>query len=86
MRRRGAAPEETRARRARGETKANFMNITAFCCHNSLYGADGRGVFEKAAVPGVHKVELPCGSRLEPTHILKAFENGADGVAVVFPL
>lgn len=61
-----------------------MLNITAFCCHNALYGVqqDVRTV-KKADVEGVHKIELPCSSRLDPIHILKAFENGADGVVVV---
>lgn len=59
------------------------MNITAFCCHNSLYGgADARSM-GKALARGVHKIELPCGGRLEAIHILKALENGADGVVVI---
>lgn len=59
------------------------MNITAFCCHNSLYGAGESAPAEKAGADGVHKIEVPCSSRVDPIHILKAFENGADGVVVI---
>lgn len=59
------------------------MNITAFCCFNSLYGHDANGNTVRAVAKGVHKVELPCSSRLEALHVLKAFENGADGVIVI---
>jgi len=59
------------------------MKITAFCCHNSLYGVGGAAKMAKAEVPGIHKVEIPCSGRLEPIYILKEFENGADGVVVV---
>jgi F420-non-reducing hydrogenase iron-sulfur subunit len=57
------------------------MNITAFCCYNSLYG--GNGDAHKVGPAGLHKIEVPCSSRVDPIHILKAFENGADGVIVI---
>ena len=59
------------------------MNITAFCCFNSLYGYNANGTTVKAFVRGLHKVELPCSSRVDPLHVLKAFENGADGVIII---
>ena len=59
------------------------MEITAFCCHNSLYGISGNSRKKKVNVRGVRKIELPCSSRLDPLHVLKAFENGTDGVIVV---
>jgi F420-non-reducing hydrogenase iron-sulfur subunit len=57
--------------------------ISVFCCHNALYsGLEGK--IEKAAAPaGMHKVETPCSGKVEPVHMLKAFENGADGVIVL---
>jgi len=64
----------------RGQT---VLSITAFCCHNALYGGADVSGLKKADAEGVHKIELPCSGRLEPIHILKAFENGADGVVVV---
>jgi F420-non-reducing hydrogenase iron-sulfur subunit len=59
------------------------MNITAFCCNNSLYGHGAAGTGTKAGAKGLRIIELPCSSRLDPIHILKAFENGADGVVVI---
>lgn len=59
-----------------------MASITAFFCHNCLYGGADAEHSKKAGSKGVHLVELPCGSRLQPIHILKAFENGADGVVV----
>ncbi len=59
------------------------MNITVFCCHNCLYGGADVRESEKVRADGVNKIELPCSSRLEPLHILKAFESGADGVVVI---
>jgi len=59
------------------------MNLTVFCCYNSLYGHNSNGNTKRAIAKGIHKVELPCSSRLDPLHVLKAFENGADGVVVI---
>ena len=59
------------------------MHITAFCCTNSLYGHGEVRRGKKVGVAGVHKIELPCSSRVDPIHILKAFENGTDGVIVI---
>lgn len=59
------------------------MNLTAFCCHNSLYDFSENGDTRKIDVKGLHKIEVPCSSRVDPIHILKAFENGADGVLLV---
>ncbi|MFH1538179.1 MAG: hydrogenase iron-sulfur subunit [bacterium] len=56
------------------------MKITVFCCYNSLYGG---AATPKAGVAGLHKIEVPCSSRVDPIHILKAFENGADGVILI---
>lgn len=35
------------------------------------------------SVPGVREIVLSCGGQLEVIHILRAFEDGADGVCVV---
>ncbi len=59
------------------------MKLTVFCCHNSLYGDNDPRTVGKAAVKGAHKIEVACASRVEAIHILKAIENGADGVLLV---
>jgi len=59
------------------------MKITVLGCHNSLYGGADISKMSKVALKGVNKIEMPCGSRIDPIHILKAFENGADGVVVI---
>ena len=60
-----------------------MTNITVFCCYNDLYGDADPRQFGKAMAKSAHKIELACSSRVEPIHILKAIENGADGVLVV---
>jgi F420-non-reducing hydrogenase iron-sulfur subunit len=62
-----------------------MANITIFCCSNSLYGdADPfQAVKDKAKAKNNHKIELACSSRVETIHILKAIENGADGVLII---
>ncbi|MEJ5300947.1 MAG: hydrogenase iron-sulfur subunit [Thermodesulforhabdaceae bacterium] len=58
--------------------------IFAFCCSNCASAA--AQIAEKAqwTLPeNVRIIQLPCSGRLDALHILKAFENGADGVYVV---
>lgn len=65
------------------DTKTQKANITAFCCHNALYRGKNLQGAQKAGVPGVHTVEVPCSGKVEPIQLLKAFENGAECVVVV---
>jgi F420-non-reducing hydrogenase iron-sulfur subunit len=60
-----------------------MANITVFCCSNSLYGDGDPRKMGKAAAGSAHKIELACSSRVETIHILKAIENGADGVLII---
>jgi len=64
---------------------SNFEpKIIAFCCSNCASAA--AQIAEKAqwTLPeNVRIIQLPCSGRLDVLHILKAFENGADGVYVV---
>jgi len=61
-----------------------MAEMTVFCCYNSLYGSSiAAKTAGKAAMKGVHKIEVACSSRVEAIHILKAFENGADGVLII---
>ncbi|SFM76059.1 hydrogenase iron-sulfur subunit [Thermodesulforhabdus norvegica] len=57
--------------------------IVAFCCANCASAA--AQVADKAGwqlPPNVRVVQLLCTGRLDSLHILKALENGADGVYV----
>jgi len=57
--------------------------IVAFCCGNcaaaALKVADG---MKKALPDNVKIVQVPCTGRIEVLHLLKPFEEGADGVYV----
>ncbi len=48
-----------------------------------MYGDTEDVMIQKVTLPGVHKIEVPCGSRVEILHLMKAFENGADMVIVL---
>jgi coenzyme F420-reducing hydrogenase delta subunit len=65
------------------QTLTKQISLTAFCCHNALYRSKNLQGKSKAGAPGVHTVEVPCSGKVEPLQILKAFENGADGVLVI---
>jgi F420-non-reducing hydrogenase iron-sulfur subunit len=58
--------------------------ITAFMCIYCAYmSADTAGALRLAYPPNVKLVKLPCTGKTDPRYILKAFEDGADGVYVV---
>jgi F420-non-reducing hydrogenase iron-sulfur subunit len=57
--------------------------IVAFCCENSAYRAADLAGSKKEGYPSNIKIcRIPCSGKLEVIHILKAFEEGADGVFV----
>lgn len=57
--------------------------IVAFCCHYCAYAAaDLAGSMRLEYPPSVKVIEIPCSGRLDPLHVLRAFEDGADGVMV----
>jgi F420-non-reducing hydrogenase iron-sulfur subunit len=57
--------------------------VVAFCCHYCAYAAaDLAGSSRLQYPPNVRIIRTPCTGRLEVDYIMKAFENGADGVLV----
>ena len=57
--------------------------IIAFCCMHCAYAAaDLAGSSRIAYPPSLKIVALPCTGRTDMGHILKTFEDGADGVLV----
>jgi len=57
--------------------------IVAFLCNWCSYaGADQAGGMKKMYPANVRIVRVMCSGRVEPRFILKAFEEGADGVMV----
>ncbi len=57
--------------------------IVAFCCENSALRAADIAVARQEKYPANIRIcRLPCSGKLEMNHILRAFEEGADGVFV----
>ncbi len=57
--------------------------VVAFTCNWCSYsGADMAGTARIGYAPNVRLVRMLCSGRLDPIFILKAFEEGADGVLV----
>ncbi|VBB42825.1 Methyl-viologen-reducing hydrogenase, delta subunit [uncultured Desulfatiglans sp.] len=57
--------------------------IIAFCCSNCASSAATVAESMSLTMPdNVKVVQVPCTGRLETLHLIKAFENGADGVYV----
>ena len=57
--------------------------IVAFCCNWCTYtGADLAGISRIQYPPNVRVIRVPCSGRVNPFHIVKALQEGADGVLV----
>ncbi len=57
--------------------------IIAFCCKYCAYAAaDLAGSMRLCYPPNVKVVQVPCTGRVDVLHLLKAVEDGADGVYV----
>ena len=57
--------------------------IIAFCCQYCAYtAADLAGSMKLKYPVNVNIVRLPCTGKIDELYLLKAFENGADGVLV----
>ena len=57
--------------------------IVAFLCNWCSYaGADLAGVSRIQYPPNIRVVRVPCSGRINPIYLLKALQNGADGVLV----
>ena len=57
--------------------------IVAFCCHYCAYAAaDLAGSLRLQYPTNLKVIRIPCTGKLDVLHILKAFEEGADGVMV----
>ncbi|MGQ9631352.1 MAG: hydrogenase iron-sulfur subunit [bacterium] len=57
--------------------------IVALCCENSGYqAADMAGNMGLLYPEGFRIVRVPCGGKIDSLYVLKALEEGADGVAL----
>ncbi len=63
--------------------KTFIPEIIAFCCHYCAYAAaDLAGSMRLEYPPSIKIVEVPCSGKVDPIHVLRALEEGADGVLV----
>jgi F420-non-reducing hydrogenase iron-sulfur subunit len=57
--------------------------IVAFLCNWCAYtGADLAGTSRLHYAPNIRIIRVMCSGRIEPTFVLKAFQQGADGVLI----
>jgi len=57
--------------------------IVAFCCNWCTYtGADLAGISRIQYPPNVRVIRVPCSGRINPFYVVKALQEGADGVLV----
>ena len=55
--------------------------ILAVCCKYSAYAAGDLAGSMRLTYPAIVKiVQVPCSGRVDQLHLLKAIEEGADGV------
>jgi F420-non-reducing hydrogenase iron-sulfur subunit len=58
--------------------------IVGFLCNWCSYaGADLAGTSRTSYPPHVRIIRVPCSGRVDPLFVLKAFQDGADGVMVL---
>jgi coenzyme F420-reducing hydrogenase delta subunit len=57
--------------------------IIAFCCNYCSYAAaDLAGSIRMTYPPNVKIILVPCSGRVDPLHLIRALEEGADGVFI----
>lgn len=57
--------------------------IIGFLCNWCAYGAaDLAGVNRSAYPPNIRIIRVMCSATVSPHHILKGFQDGADGILV----
>ena len=57
--------------------------IIAFCCDFCAFAAaDLAGAMRLQYSPNIRIIRLPCTGKVDAIHLMKAFEDGADGVFV----
>ncbi|MCC7553929.1 MAG: hydrogenase iron-sulfur subunit [Methanobacteriaceae archaeon] len=59
------------------------IKVVGFCCNWCSYGgADTAGTARMQYPPNVRIIRVMCSGRMNPSMVLKAFKEGADGVFV----
>jgi len=65
-------------------TGSRQLKVVAFLCNWCSYaGADKAGANQLTVPPDLSVIRVMCSGRVEPTLILEAFQQGADGVMVL---
>ncbi|MFP3908433.1 MAG: hydrogenase iron-sulfur subunit [Archaeoglobaceae archaeon] len=65
-------------------TNTSNSSIIAFCCSYCSYeAADRAGGLRKSYPQELKIIRVPCSGRIDLDHILRALENGAEGVLVL---
>ncbi len=66
------------------DQKSAGLNIAIFFCQQIDAQQDvNRRTFEKELGPRIRFFPLPCSGRIEPLHLLRALESGADKVYLI---
>jgi len=66
------------------ESASFSPRIVAFCCDRSAYqAADLAGEMHLVFPEGLDIIRVPCTGRVDLVYLLRALEDGADGVAVL---
>ncbi len=71
--------------KSKNQTKSKGFepNILVFCCNWCSYaGADLAGVSRFQYPPNIRIIRVMCSGRVDPSFVLKALKNGADGVLI----
>jgi len=75
--------EQAISRTQNAQEKGWEPMIVAFLCNWCSYaGADLAGVSRIQYPPNVRIIRVPCSGRINPAFLLRALQNGADGVLV----
>ncbi len=56
--------------------------IIGFCCQYGLFGTGTLASLWRGAKAGIGIVPVPCAAKVEETHMLRAYEMGAEGVFI----
>lgn len=76
--------EEVKKKIEEKEVENGKPLILTFLCNWCSYeGADQAGGAKKEVPPNILPIKVMCSGRIDPTFVLHALENGADGVLIL---
>ena len=59
------------------------LKMYVFYCSNNLEASQFSGLCRGHEVDAIKTISLPCSGKVDIPYLIKAFESGADGVAIV---